>query len=158
MHRSRMGLVGLTLCILISGCVTHQPAAESAKTTVYRDGFRAIQITKIPPDWSGKGKEVTSYCAWKQLAKFSGDGRYYCPLNPDDELRTQYGNLLVTASYMEEVIPAAGDLLSGLGTGIPIMYGLMKTPTSTVTQTGPTQTIRTSTLVMGGPAPSGVAP
>lgn len=149
-------MMGLAVVAMLGGCATHQPASEQAKTTVYRDGFRAIQITKIPPDWSGKGKEVVSYCAWKQLARHPGDAQFYCPLNPEDELKTQYGHMLVTASYMEEVIPAAGDMLSGLGTGLPIMHGLMNSPAATVTQTGPT--IRSSSLVIGGPIHPGVAP
>ncbi len=131
----------LGVALLVGGCTTHQPKPEDAKTTVYRHGFDAVQITKIPPDWSGTGKEISSTCLWSQLAKSSIDDRYYCP--PDgsiESLKTKRDPMIITGAYKDSVIPAAADAAGTLGGAAIIMHGLRGSGTRVNQSVNGTQT------------------
>lgn len=136
--------LGLCAMVLLVGCSTVPP--EKVETQVYRHGFDAVQRTNIPPDWTGQGLTVTTTCPWAQLAKFSGDGKYYCPTNNDtQELRSLRHPISITGNYASMVIPAAGQAASGAFMGLGFGLGASHIPPSNVSQsvTG-TQAVKTN--------------
>lgn len=115
----------LSLCLLMGACSTHQPKPEEAKTTVYRDGHMAVQVTKLPPDWSGTGKEIVTDCRWDQLTKSLIDGRDYCPPKASKEAYESARHpLVISGNYMTTVIPAASHVAGNVALGGLVMHGL----------------------------------
>ena len=119
-------------------------------TKVYKDGFRAIQVTKLPAKWNEAGKEFITYCRWDQLmtekdskgnVKRDEEGKeiYYCPPDSTKEGYTSaYEPMVASSSVSGMVVPAAIHGLAFLGGtlgGAAILSsGLRHIPASNVTQ------------------------
>lgn len=119
----------LFLCaitLFLAGC---QPS-----TKMYRDGFRSIQITKIPPSWDGLGKEFITYCMSKQEVKHT-DGQYYCP--PDNTaagLNSAYEPVMASSNYAGLVVPSAIQAAGLITMGGLISHGLQHNNAARMTQ------------------------
>lgn len=120
----RLRMLGLCAMVLLVGCQTVKP--EKVETNVYRHGFDAVQITKIPPDWTGAGKEIVTQCEWAHMAKSPVDQKYYCPGKAliQDAQASHRHPLIITGSYKDVVIPAAGEAAQGAFMGLGIGLGL----------------------------------
>lgn len=112
--------------VLLVGC--------EASTKVYRDGFRSIQITKLPPSWDGLGKEFITYCMSKQEIKHS-DGKYYCPPdNTTEGLNSHYEPVLASSNYASLVIPSSIQAAGIITMGGLISHGLQHNNAARMTQ------------------------
>jgi hypothetical protein len=123
-------------------------------TNVYKDGFRAIQVTKLPAKWNEAGKEFITYCRWDQLMgekdakgniKRDEEGReiYYCPPDGTKEgYSSSYEGVIASSSVSGVVVPAAIHGLAFLGGTLGgaaiISSGLRHIPASSVTQSSTT--------------------
>jgi hypothetical protein len=117
---------------------------------VYKDGFRAIQVTKLPAKWNESGKEFVTYCRWDQLmaekdskgnVKRDAEGKelYWCPPDGTKEgYNSSYESVIASASVQGMVVPAAihGMAFLGgtLGGAAIISSGLRNIPAANVTQ------------------------
>jgi hypothetical protein len=149
-------IIGL---LALAGC-TSAPEAYEAKTRVYRDGYFARQVTYVPAKWNSNGREYESFCLYSQLAQSPVDGGWYCPPdNSIDMLKTKVSMAEVshTRPYNGMVLRLLGDMAIGGGIGAGLAMQKASSVTQNVTGSVAGSPIRTSTLLINGPVPGGVA-
>ncbi len=140
----RAMILGLcAMVLMLTGC--------QGGTRVIKDGFTARQVTEEDMRFLRSTRSWDTYCRWDQLVMEQSSGNWYCP--PDSTYTTKIESVKVDPAKADAVISAAIHGLFFFG-GIGLFGALA--PETTVVQNGPT--IRSSTTVLGGPIPGGVAP
>jgi hypothetical protein len=157
--RSFSSLLLVAMCSLIVAC-TSAPEPYEAKTRVYRDGYFARQVTYVPAKWNSQGREYESFCLYSQLVQSPVDGGWYCPPdNSIDMLKTKIAmaQTVNTPTYRETVLPMIGQAAIGAGIGGGLAAQGAARMTQSVTGSVSGSPIKTSTLLINGPVPPGVA-
>lgn len=143
-----MKMISLVLVagLLVAGCY-HNP-----RTWVERSGHRAYEYHENGHGWTEKGVVSMQECDWMDIEK-ADDGMQYCP---PKRRGTETAVARVIDSTFDTVVPAA---IHGLAFIAAFGVGAALMPATQVSQTvvGGTQNIRTSTLLLNGPVPGGVA-
>jgi hypothetical protein len=157
--RSLISLAIVAVCLVAFGCAS-APEEYKAVTRTYPDGFFVRQVTYVPAGWNSNGREYESFCLRSQLVQSQIDGKWYCPPdNSIDMLKTKISMAETShvQPYKEMVMRLFGDVAIGGGIGAGLAAQKAAKVTQSVTSSVGGSPIKTSTLVIDGPIPPGVA-
>lgn len=141
----------LSLCpmaLLMTGCVE--------RLEHFHRGNKIIERHYIPGDWSIPGDVSKTECRPEQMEWSAFWSKKVCPdtIEKNAPLAVERGSVQ-TASYKDLVVPAA---IQGAFTFGGFVALAKLSPEVRINQANYGSPIRTSTLLINGPVPGGVAP
>ena len=145
----------MTRSILIALCLVSLVGCQGG-TRVIKDGFMARQVTEEDMRFLRSTRSWDTECRWDQLIQERSSGNWYCPAPATKEdYNTRVYQAHVDGAKSDVVLGAAIRglaFVAGMGTLGAVMPGM------NVSQSVAGSPIRTSTLVVNGAVPGGVAP